>query len=124
MKKESRIADRESWHDAAKVLLIREMPASLPIAIDQEKIMRFCGERGIRKMSLFGSVVRNDFDPARSDVDVLVEFFPDRIPAWEFFRWNEELGSIMGKKVDLHSCVGRHLRPYVQEDLLTIYEQA
>ena len=100
------------------------MIANLPIAIDEQKIAQFCRERGIRKMCLFGSVVRDDFDPARSDVDVLVEFLPGRTPAWEFFRWGEELSQIVGRKVDLLSKVGKHLKPYVQEDLLTIYEQA
>jgi predicted nucleotidyltransferase len=46
----------------------------LPIQIDREKIAEFCRMRGIRKLSLFGSVLRDDFDPARSDVDVLAEF--------------------------------------------------
>ena len=50
--------------------------AELPIAIDRERIARFCRERGIRKLSLFGSVLRDDFDPQRSDVDVLAEFAP------------------------------------------------
>jgi predicted nucleotidyltransferase len=45
--------------------------AELPIQIDREKIGEFCRGRGIRKLSLFGSVLRDDFDPARSDVDVL-----------------------------------------------------
>jgi predicted nucleotidyltransferase len=36
----------------------------------------FCRERGIRKLSLFGSVLHRDFDPQRSDVDVLAEFEP------------------------------------------------
>ena len=45
----------------------------LPIKIDREKIAAFCRERGIQNMSLFGSVVRDDFDLERSDVDVLVE---------------------------------------------------
>ena len=75
-------------------------------------------------MSLFGSVVRDDFDPARSDVDVLVEFLPGRIPAWEFFRWGEELRELIGRKVDLHSKLGRGIEPYVRNDLLTVYEQA
>ena len=50
--------------------------AELPIQIDREKIAEFCRARGIRKLSLFGSVLREDFDPARSDVDVLAEFEP------------------------------------------------
>jgi predicted nucleotidyltransferase len=51
--------------------------AELPIQIDREKIAGFCRERGIRKLSLFGSVLRDDFDPARGDMDVLAEFEPD-----------------------------------------------
>ena len=47
--------------------------AELPIQIDRERIARFCQERGIRKLSLFGSVLRDDFDPQQSDVDVLAE---------------------------------------------------
>jgi predicted nucleotidyltransferase len=50
--------------------------AELPIQIDREQIARFCRERGIRKLSLFGSVLHQDFDPQRSDVDVLAEFEP------------------------------------------------
>ena len=50
--------------------------AELPIVIDREKIAEFCRARGIRKLSLFGSVLRDDFDPQRSDVDVLAEFAP------------------------------------------------
>ena len=43
----------------------------LPISVDDQKIAGFCKARGIRKMSLFGSVLRPDFDPATSDVDAL-----------------------------------------------------
>lgn len=59
--------------------------AKLPIRLDREQIAAFCRARGIRKLSLFGSVLRDDFDPSRSEVDVLVEFLPGRIPGWEFF---------------------------------------
>ena len=50
--------------------------ADLPIAVDRQVIARFCRARGIRSLSLFGSVLRSDFDPERSDVDVLAEFEP------------------------------------------------
>jgi hypothetical protein len=50
--------------------------AELLIQIDREKVAEFCRARGIRKLSLFGSVLREDFDPERSDVDVLAEFHP------------------------------------------------
>ena len=44
----------------------------LPIEIDQERIEDFCRDRGIRKLSVFGSVLRDDFDPVNSDVDVVL----------------------------------------------------
>ena len=44
----------------------------LPIKINRGKIAEFCRTHGIRKLSLFGSVLREDFNPKRSDVDVLV----------------------------------------------------
>jgi predicted nucleotidyltransferase len=63
---------------------LSEVSAALPIAIDRERIAEFCRARGIRKLSLFGSVLRDDFDPARSDVDVLAELLPAARPGWEF----------------------------------------
>jgi uncharacterized protein len=55
----------------------------LPIKIDREKIAQFYRERGIRKLSLFGSMVRDDFDPERSDVDVMVSSCQGRRRAME-----------------------------------------
>jgi hypothetical protein len=96
----------------------------LPIKIDREKVDTFCRGHGIRKLSLFGSVLRDDFDPARSDLDVLVEFLPGRTPGWEFFVWHEELGPILGGKVDLFSGVNRWIEPTVRQEALTLYEQS
>ena len=100
--------------------------AELPIPLDREQIAAFCRARGIRKLSLFGSVLRADFDPARSDVDVLVEFPPNIRPGWEFFRWHENLTPILGRKVDLHTP--NSLSPYFREEVLgealPVYEQA
>lgn len=50
--------------------------ADLPITIDSNRIEEFCRQRGIRRLSLFGSVLRDDFVPGRSDVDVFAEFDP------------------------------------------------
>ena len=55
----------------------------MPIQIDRKRIARFCQERGIRKLSLFGSVLRDDFDPWQSDVDVLAEFVKERYASWD-----------------------------------------
>ena len=72
----------------------------LPIKIDRKKIAAFCRTHGIGRLSLFGSILRDDFDPIHSDVDVLVEFLPGRTPGWEFFVWHEELEVILGHKVE------------------------
>ncbi len=98
--------------------------ADLPIEIDFAKIAAFCRERGIRKLSLFGSVVRHDFDPQRSDVDVLVEFLPEAHPGLAYFGYGEELAKIVGRKVDLCSNLDRHVRDRVLREAVTIYEQS
>ena len=65
--------------------------AELPIQIDREKIAEFCRARGIRRLSLFGSVLRGDFDPQRSDVDVLAEFEPNALKdvGFRYFGYGE-----------------------------------
>ncbi len=97
---------------------------NLPIKINERKIVAFCREHGIRRLSLFGSVLRNDFDPVQSDVDILVEFLPGQTPGWEFFVWHEELGEILGHKVDLFSGLNRWIEPVVRQEALLLYEQS
>ena len=72
------------------------------IAIDREKLAEFCQRNHIRKLSLFGSILRNDFG-ADSDVDVLVEFEPGHVPGLRFFALESELSSLWGRKVDLNT---------------------
>jgi predicted nucleotidyltransferase len=100
--------------------------AELPIQLDREKIAEFCRARGIRKLSLFGSVLRDDFDAARSDVDVLVELLPTARPGWEFLGWYEDLEPILGRKVDLHTpnSLSQYFRDEVLHEAMMVYEQA
>ncbi len=98
--------------------------AELPIRVDREKIAQFCRGRGIRKLSLFGSVLRPDFDPARSDVDVLVELRPDARPGFAYFGWEEELSKIIGRNVDLCSRLNKYIEDEVRREAMIIYEQA
>ncbi len=78
--------------------------ARLRVDIDNEKMARFCRRHRIRKLALFGSVLRDDFD-ARSDIDVLVEFPPGHTPG--FFRlydMEEELSALLGgRRVDIRT---------------------
>jgi uncharacterized protein len=72
------------------------------IDIPKETIAHFCQHWHITKLSLFGSVLRDDFRP-ESDVDVLVEFHPKHIPGFlKLHRIQEELSSLLGnRQIDL-----------------------
>lgn len=72
------------------------------IDIPKDEIARFCQEHRIRRLSLFGSILRDDFGPD-SDVDVLVEFEPGATPGFAFFGLQEELSRMFGRRVDLNT---------------------
>jgi predicted nucleotidyltransferase len=100
--------------------------AELSIALDRGRLARFCEERGIRKLSVFGSVLRPDFDPQRSDVDVVVEFLPGARPGLKFFGYGEELAQIIGHKVDFNTpgWLSHYFRDDILREAHTLYEQA
>ena len=71
------------------------------IPVDREKIADFCRRNYIRRLALFGSVLRDDFGPD-SDVDVLVEFEAGHVPGLAFIRLEQELSRLLGgRRVDL-----------------------
>jgi len=72
------------------------------INIPKEKIAAFCRRHRVRKLSLFGSILREDFGPD-SDIDVLVEFEPGATPGFAFFGLQEELSAMFGRQVDLNT---------------------
>ena len=113
-----------SWHDLRENIGMNVV--ELPIPIDHEKIAAFCRERGIRKLSLFGSVLREDFDPQHSDVDVLAEFHTGalRDSGWDFFLYGEQLGRLLEHKVDFCTHLRPWLRPVVQNQALTVYDES
>lgn len=76
--------------------------SSARIPIPHEQVNDFCRRHHIRKLALFGSVLRDDFRPD-SDVDVLVEFEPGKTPGLAFFGMEIELSEILGRKVDLNT---------------------
>jgi predicted nucleotidyltransferase len=79
------------------------------IAIDRERLAGFCRRNHIRRLALFGSVLREDFQPD-SDIDVLVEFEPGHVPGLRFFALERELSEILGRRVDLNTP--NFLSPY------------
>jgi len=92
------------------------------IQVPRDKIASFCRRNHIRRLALFGSVLRQDFGP-ESDVDVLVEFEPDHIPGLAFFGMQDELSQILGRKVDLNTpqFLSRHFRKAIEEQSENLY---
>jgi predicted nucleotidyltransferase len=74
------------------------------LTIPKERLAAFCREHGIRRLAIFGSALREDFDP-NSDIDILVEFEQGRIPGlFGVARLERELSSVFdGRKVDLRT---------------------
>ncbi len=87
------------------------------IEVPEQELARFCRGNHIAKLSLFGSVLREDFGPD-SDVDVLVEFEEGHVPG--FFglaRMEGGLSALIGgRKVDLRTP--RDLSRYFREEVL------
>ena len=90
---------------------------SKTIKIPQNKLRDFCKKYHIRRLALFGSVLRADFSSG-SDIDVLVEFEPGKEPG--FIRLGEiesELSELLGgRRIDL--VTKRALNPYLREKIL------
>jgi predicted nucleotidyltransferase len=87
------------------------------IEIPQAEIADFCRRNRIRRLSLFGSVLRADFR-ADSDVDMLVEFDPDHIPGLITLAGMElELSELLGgRRIDLRTA--GDLSPYFRDEVV------
>ena len=89
-------------------------------------VSEFCQRRHIRRLALFGSVLREDFGP-QSDVDVLIEFERRHVPGFfDLMRMQEEMSGILGGlRVDLRTPedLSRHFRDKVLAEAKTQYER-
>lgn len=92
---------------------------------DAERIAEFCRHNHIRRLALFGSILRDDFGPD-SDVDVLVEFEPGVVIGWNVVSIEEELAKLIGWKVDLKTPgdLSRHFRDRVVSQAKELYAAA
>ena len=90
------------------------------IDIPREEIAKICRRHRVRRMALFGSVIRDDFTP-QSDVDVLVQYEPGHAGGFEFFRMRRELIALLGREVDLHTAAS--LSPYFRQEVLDEAEE-
>jgi len=102
----------------------KENPVSPRIPVDPERIASFCRRNGIRRLALFGSVLRDDFGPG-SDIDVLVAFEPtQRVGFFAIARLESELSEILGRKVDLRTMgdLSRYIREEVSRSSVVQFE--
>jgi hypothetical protein len=96
--------------------------SKINIQLDTAAVAGFCRRHHIKRLSLFGSVLRRDFLP-ESDVDVLVEFEPGHVPGFAFFGMQDELSRLLGRKVDLNTpqFLSQYFRDAVMKDAEPVY---
>ena len=71
------------------------------VSVPKSRLASFCRANGIARLDVFGSALRADFGP-EGDIDLLVEFEPDRKFGFlEFVRIEQEFADLFGRKVDL-----------------------
>jgi len=101
------------------------IPMRARIPVDRARIEAFCRRHHIRRLALFGSVLRDDFGP-ESDVDVLVEFEPAHVPGLAFFTMQSELSGILGRQVDLNTpgFLSEYFREQVLSEAADVYVAA
>ena len=95
------------------------------IDIPKDRIANFCKRHGIRRLALFGSILRDDFDD-ESDIDVLVEFHPGVSVGLRFFAMERELSDILGRTVDLNTpgFLSKYFRDKILQEAEVQYEAA
>ena len=95
------------------------------IARHLEELRALCRRFHVRRLDLFGSAARGDFDPERSDVDFLVEFdrtHPDALSLRTYFGLKEALEGLLGRPVDLVEP-GAVRNPYLKASIESSREQ-
>ena len=93
----------------------------------RKKIVPVLLPYGVKRIALFGSVVRDELAP-ESDLDILVELKPpgERPPiGLKWFGLEEELSHILGREVELvsESALSPYIRPYVEKEMVVLYEE-
>lgn len=93
------------------------------ILIPEREIAQFCQRNHIRRLSLFGSVLRDDFTP-ESDVDLLVEFEAGCVPGFlGLTHMQRELSELFNRRVDLRTpaSLSDYFRAEVEASAVLIY---
>jgi predicted nucleotidyltransferase len=99
--------------------------ANLPVK--QDELTAFCRRHGVSKLSVFGSVLRSDFDPRRSDLDILVEFAPESHKGlFKLVDMQSTLTRMFGREVDLVTpgSLSKYFKDEVISTALVLYDAA
>lgn len=84
---------------------MKHLNQSFAVKIPYEKIALFCQRWKVKQFYLFGSVLGDDFT-SESDIDVMVQFFPNAGIGWKIVTMNDELDNIFERRVDLTTKKG------------------
>ncbi len=100
-------------------------PIFQKLPITEGQLAEFCRKHHIQRMSVFGSVLRDDFGP-ESDVDFLVEFEPDSHLGWGIVGVCDELEKLIGRHVDVVNpkYLKQRIRKNVLESAQLVYSNA
>lgn len=90
------------------------------VSIDRDAVSAFCRRHHIKRLALFGSVLRDDFSPD-SDIDVLVEFQAGHVPGLNFVSIEREFSGLLhGRRVDM--VTPKFLNPRIRDQVLNSAE--
>jgi predicted nucleotidyltransferase len=95
--------------------------------IDPAQLASFCRQYGVARFSVYGSALRDDFDPALSDVDILVEFLPEvHRGLFKLVEMRQKLVEMLGHKVDLTTpgSLSKYFRQNVLDSAEVLYDTA
>jgi len=103
-----------------------DLPGTLQAPGRAEALAAICERYGVKRLDVFGSAAIGRFDPARSDVDLMVEFFPESPPGAfaGFLAMEAELTSLFGRRADVTSppaLENSFFRRSVQPSLRQLY---
>lgn len=97
-------------------------PDELRIDLPLQAIADICQRYGVSELAIFGSALRDDFDPDQSDIDFLVRFIDNDAGPWgsKYMDMREDLAGRLKRKVDLVSWRGieESTNPYRRNHIL------
>jgi predicted nucleotidyltransferase len=95
--------------------------SNVKIPVAEAELAAFCRANGVARLSVFGSVLRADFNHDHSDIDVLVEFMPtSRRSLFKLLKMEAALSEMFGRKVDLNTAGS--LSKYFRDDVVAAAE--